>query len=210
MSRCYNVLAIPAEIAKVCSSVATRARVTDRESRLFRRHDPKARVKRRDCSADNSVCGEAHTDWWILIVFHIDARHLPPSPPPAPRSRALSFVPSTRFNCAAPSTKWCRACCSPTIIGVINADRENPMCARAKRVTRLQKRPRGGEGRGGDATRRALIGCEGWGTPRIFREVVDLFPLFFVRRTKSSAAGIYRRERRDLRRALFADVYLIP
>lgn len=30
--------------------------------------------------------------------------------------------------------------CSPTIIGVINADRENPMCARAKRVTRLQKR----------------------------------------------------------------------
>lgn len=79
-------------------------------------------------------------------------------------------------------------CCSPTIIGVINADRKNPMCARGKRVTRkavvAQVRER-------DANA-ALIGCGGWGRA-LFREVVDLFPLFFVRQ-RNRVHRVYRRD----------------
>lgn len=119
-------------------------------------------------------------DWRILIVFHIDARRLPPYP-----STSLSRLSA---DCTAlPRRRSDVARCSSTIIGIINAGRKNPMCARAKRVTRLQKRS---ERASRWDTNAALIGCGEWESA-LFREVVDLFPLFLVRR-RNRVHRVYR------------------
>jgi len=110
----------------------------------------------------------ARHGWRILIVFHIDT----PSP----------LLPSTFIRPSHGLTAWSRrqsdvVCCSPRIIGVINADRENPMCARAKRVTRLQKRSLVRE-RDADVNRMRRVGtC-----------------VIFLRPATKSSAPVYRRD----------------
>lgn len=115
-----------------------------------------------------------------IIVFHRYETPVPPFP--------NTFIHPSNGLTARLRRQSDVVCCSPTIIEVINVDRENPMCARAKRVTRLQKRSWVRE-RDADA---ALIGCEGW-EHALFREVVDLFPLFFVRQ-RNRVHRIYRRD----------------
>lgn len=105
------------------------------ESRLFRRW-PKGRVKHvADCSANNSARRDAGlTD--INCFPHIDTGR---SGPNALTSSIPSF--SRRNQRGSRPSDVARS--APTIIGVINAHRKNPMRAQAKRVKRPQKRARG-------------------------------------------------------------------
>lgn len=142
-------------------------------------------------------CGEAPNGCGLTDINCLPYRYETPALP-----HPSTFIrPSTGLT-ARSRRQSDVACCSPTIIGVINADRENPMCARGKRVTRLQKRSRGlGRGtRGVNRMRRV-------GT-RVISRGRRSISIILRPATKSSAPGTSGR--RDLRRALFADVYLIP
>lgn len=139
---------------------------------------PKDRDKRCDCSTNNLVWRDLHG---LMDINCLPVSYETPAPP----------FPSTFVRPSTSLTAWSHGqsdvvCYFPTIIGVINAARENSMCARAKRVTRLQKRLWVRE-RDADA---ALIG--GW-ERALFREVVDLFPLFFVRQ-RNRVHRVYRRD----------------